>query len=46
NVKNQDTVTKILDMVPDLLDRFGKKKEDENQIPDKDAVEAAFPEEK
>lgn len=25
NVKNQDTVTKILDMVPDLIDRFQKK---------------------
>ncbi len=25
NVKNQDTVTKILDMVPDLVDRFQKK---------------------
>lgn len=27
NVKNQDTVTKILDMVPDLLDRFQRKNE-------------------
>ncbi len=25
NVKNQDTVTKILDMAPDLVDRFKKK---------------------
>jgi len=25
NVKNQDTVTKVLDMVPDLIDRFKKK---------------------
>lgn len=25
NVKNQDTVTKVLDMVPDLVDRFKKK---------------------
>lgn len=24
NVKNQDTVTKVLDMVPDLIDRFHK----------------------
>lgn len=33
NIKNQDTVTKILDMVPDLVDRFtgkaGKVTEDE-----------------
>lgn len=27
NVKNQDTVTKVLDMVPDLLDRLQKKGE-------------------
>lgn len=27
NVKNQDAMTKILDMVPDLLDRFQKKEE-------------------
>lgn len=25
NVKNQDTVTKVLDMVPDLIDRFQSK---------------------
>lgn len=28
NIRNQDTMTKILDMVPDVLDRFGSKKED------------------
>ena len=28
NVKNQDGITKILDMVPDVIDRFGSKKED------------------
>lgn len=27
NVKNQDGITKILDMVPDFMDRFSKKKE-------------------
>ena len=25
NIKNQDAVTKILDMIPDLADRFSKK---------------------
>jgi uncharacterized spore protein YtfJ len=25
NVKNQDTITKLIDMVPDLMDRFKKK---------------------
>ena len=28
NVKNQDTMTKILDMVPDLVDRFTSTKEE------------------
>lgn len=32
NVKNQDSMTKILDMVPDLLDRFAKKEEEEETI--------------
>lgn len=33
NVKNQDTVTKVLDMVPDLLERFQKKgKEDSAEV--------------
>ena len=28
NIKNQDTVTKLLDMVPDVMDRFTSRKED------------------
>lgn len=28
NIKNQDTVTKILDMIPDVVDRFTSKKEE------------------
>ena len=43
SIKNQDTVTKILDMVPDILDRFGKKDKEEEKIDDKEAVDAAFP---
>ena len=43
NVKNQDSVTKILDMVPDLVDKFTNKKEDE--VSDEDAASIAFPEE-
>lgn len=43
NIKNQDTVTKILDMVPDILDKFGKKDKEEEKIDDKEAVDAAFP---
>ena len=28
NIKNQDTITKLLDMVPDVIDRIKEKKED------------------
>ena len=28
NIKNQDTITKILDMAPEILDRFTTRKED------------------
>ena len=27
NIKNQDTITKILDMVPEVIDRFSSKGE-------------------
>lgn len=43
NIKNQDTVTKVLDMIPDIMDKFTTKKEE--LMPDKDAVEIAFPDE-
>lgn len=26
NIKNQDTMTKILDMIPEVIDKFGSKK--------------------
>ena len=39
NVKNQDTVTKILDMVPDLVERFQKK--DENAEESSEEVDTA-----
>lgn len=28
NIKNQDTITKLMDMVPDVLDKFTTRKED------------------
>ena len=28
NIKNQDTITKILDLVPDVVDRFTSGKEE------------------
>ena len=44
NIKNQDAVTKILDLVPDVMDRFSSRNE---EMMDKDAaVDIAFPEEK
>lgn len=40
NIRNQDTITKIIDMVPDLLDRFVGSGQD--MPSDTEAVEAAF----
>ena len=51
NIKNQDAVTKVLDMVPDLIEKFTKPKdkaespEKEEEISDADVVDIAFPEE-
>ena len=42
NIKNQDTINKIVDMVPDLIDRFTSKEED--MPSDKEAIDTAFPE--
>ncbi len=49
NIKNQDAVTKVLDMIPDLVDKVTKpkKKDDEAQgeeISDAEVVDIAFPE--
>ena len=45
NIKNQDAITKVLDMIPDVVDKIsgsvGKKKP---EISDEDAIDAAFPE--
>lgn len=41
NVKNQDTVTKIIDMIPDLVDRFTTPKEE--MVSDEEAQDIAFP---
>lgn len=54
NIKNQDTVTKILDMIPDLVDRFSgsnksqasqDSKEAREEMTDAQVVDIAFPEE-
>lgn len=44
NIKNQDTVTKVLDLIPDIVDKFTAPKEE--MIEDDAAVDIAFPEEK
>lgn len=43
NIKNQDTVTKVLDMIPDIVDRFTKPQNGE--MSDDQVVDIAFPEE-
>lgn len=37
NIKNQDTITKLLDLVPDVIDRVKEKKED--KVTEKDVDE-------
>ena len=41
NIKNQDTITKVIDMIPDIVDKFTAPKED--MIEDDTAVDIAFP---
>ena len=45
NIKNQDGITKILDMVPDLVNKFASKDNDKD-LSDETAINTAFPEEK
>ena len=42
NIKNQDTVTKVLDMIPDVVEKFTAPKEE--MLEDDAAVDIAFPE--
>ncbi|MCI8598752.1 MAG: sporulation protein [Lachnospiraceae bacterium] len=48
NVKNQDTVTKILDMVPDFVNKFTSGKKEESPVADaiQEAVDVIEKEEK
>lgn len=44
NVKNQDVLTKVIDLIPDLVDKFTKSKENPAEgVSDKEALDAAFP---
>jgi uncharacterized spore protein YtfJ len=45
NIKNQDTVTKIIDMVPDIIDRFTNKSSKEGFGEEVDSVIDEFSEE-
>lgn len=46
NIKNQDAVTKVLDMIPDLVEKFTKPKPREvDDMSDAQVVDIAFPEE-
>jgi len=42
NIKNQDSITKIIDLVPDILDRIAVKK-NKDGVTDSNAIETAFP---
>ena len=44
NIKNQDTITNVLDMIPDIVDKFTSPKEE--MMEDDAAVDIAFPEQK
>lgn len=39
NVKNQDPITKVLDFIPDIVDRFAPKKD---SVSDDEILDAAF----
>ncbi len=44
NIKNQDTVTKIVDMVPDLINKFSsmskKKSDSDTELSDEEIIDA------
>lgn len=44
NIKNQDAITKVLDMIPDIVEKFSKPKE-KDEMSDAEVVDIAFPEE-
>ena len=44
NIKNQDSVTKILDLIPDLVDRFQERGTKTAEIKEEEVKKAAFPE--
>lgn len=49
NIKNQDAVTKVLDMIPDIVDKISHRKKESEEadgaLSDDEVVDIAFPEE-
>lgn len=45
NIKNQDSITKLIDMVPDVIDKFTKKGAKDDIMDDEKAKDIAFPSE-
>lgn len=45
NIKNQDAVTKVLDLVPDVVDKVSQMFNKKDMPSDEEAVDTAFPEE-
>ncbi len=45
NIKNQDAITKVIDLIPDMFDRIAGLKDKQDMPSDDEAVDAAFPEE-
>jgi uncharacterized spore protein YtfJ len=46
NIKNQDTVTKVVDMIPELVDRFKNKSDNTSSsaasnLTDEEVIDAA-----
>lgn len=46
NIKTQDAVSKLVDLVPDIMDRFAERRGNAEMMGDKEAVERAFPDRK
>lgn len=42
NIKNQDAVTKILDIVPEFIGRFTEPKDTDNNLTNEEALDIAF----
>ena len=45
NIKNQDAITKVIDLIPDMFDRISDMKNKKDMPSDEEAVDAAFPDE-